>query len=151
VALTIEISDTQGCLFVESDALVGLAQSVLSQEGRERASVSIALVDDATIRGINRTHLGHDWPTDVISFPLSAPEDPVLCGEIVISTEMAVSQARVIGAEPHDELALYVVHGLLHLCGYDDASEADADAMRRREVEVLAAAGFPKSSEARAR
>jgi probable rRNA maturation factor len=111
---------------------------VLTAENRTRASISIALVDDATIRGLNRTHLGHDWPTDVISFPLSAPEEPVLAGELVVSAEMAVAAAAELGLEPGDELCRYVVHGLLHLCGYDDRDESDARLMRERQEELLA-------------
>jgi probable rRNA maturation factor len=142
VPVTIEISDTQRSMTIERDVLSRLASSVLAQEKRDHASVSIALVDNATIHALNRKFLGHDWPTDVISFPLSAADDPVLCGELVISTEMALAQARDVQAEPRDELALYLVHGLLHLCGYDDTTEARAQAMRRREAEVLAAAGY---------
>jgi probable rRNA maturation factor len=55
---------------------------------------------------------------------------------------MAASTARDVGVDPRSELALYVVHGLLHLCGLDDQSPEDADAMRRREGEVLAAEGL---------
>jgi probable rRNA maturation factor len=142
VAITIEISDTQGSMAVERDALVQLALRALAREKRSRASITVALVDDATIHALNRRHLGHDWPTDVISFPLSEPEDPVLCGELVISTERALAQAHGTGTHPRDELALYLVHGLLHLCGYDDTSAASASAMRRREIELLTAAGF---------
>jgi probable rRNA maturation factor len=141
--IEVEISDTQGHLRVEPGELTGLVRAVLTAEGQPRASISIALVDQATIHGINRSHLGHDWPTDVISFPLSEPSDPVLAGELVVSAEMAAATATEIGAEPRDELALYVVHGLLHLCGYDDASEAQAAAMRRREHELLEACGRP--------
>src|SRR5579859_5531907 len=100
--IDVEISDTQGHLRVNRDALVHLAQRVLVREGWRRASISIALVDQATIHIINRTHLGHDWPTDVISFPFSTPQDPVLSGELVVSVEMAVATALAIGAEPRD-------------------------------------------------
>jgi probable rRNA maturation factor len=140
-AIEVEISDTQHHLRVEAEELVGLVRAVLAAEGHPRASISIALVDQTTIHAINRSHLGHDWPTDVVSFPLSEPSDPVLTGELVVSAEMAVATAAEIGAIPRDELALYVVHGLLHLCGYDDVSEAEATEMRRREDELLAACG----------
>ena len=110
--------------------------------GSTRASISIALVDDATIQRVNRRHLGHDWPTDVISFPLSEPGRPDLAGELVVSAEMAAATARRGGVDPWAELALYVVHGLLHLCGYDDRAAADVDAMRRRESEILAREGL---------
>jgi probable rRNA maturation factor len=142
-AIEVEVSDTQGHLRVEPEELRDLVRTVLTAEGHPRASISIALVDQATIHAINRSHLGHDWPTDVISFPLSEPSDPTLAGEIVVSAEMATAAAARIGVEPRDELALYVVHGLLHLCGYDDTSEPEAAAMRRREHERLAACGRP--------
>jgi probable rRNA maturation factor len=142
-AIEVEISDTQGHLRVEPGELAGLVRTVLTAEGRPRASISIALVDEATIHAINRSHLGHNWPTDVISFPLSEPSEATLAGELVVSAEMAAATAAEIGAEPRDELALYVVHGLLHLCGYDDLTEPEAAAMRRREGELLAASGRP--------
>src|SRR5206468_173197 len=135
------ISDTQNHLAVAPEALASLARRVLRAQGVVAATLSIALVDDATIRTINARHLGHDWPTDVISFPLSDPGEPVLAGELVVSAEMAAATAVEIGVDPRDELALYVVHGLLHLCGYDDVSETEAAAMRRREDELLAARG----------
>jgi probable rRNA maturation factor len=136
-AIEVEISDTQDHLHVAPGELTDLVRTVLTAEGHRRASISIAVVDRAAIHAINRLHLGHDWPTDVISFPLSGPSDPVLAGELVVSAETATATAAEIGAEPRDELALYVVHGLLHLCGYDDTSEPEAAAMRRREDELL--------------
>lgn len=140
-AIEIEISDTQGHLRVVPEDLAALARSVLLAEGRRRASISIALVDQAAIHAINRDHLGHDWPTDVISFDLSEPGDAILVGELVVSAEMAAATAVDLGVAPGDELALYVVHGLLHLCGYDDLTELDAAAMRRREDELLRSVG----------
>ena len=77
----------------------------------------------------------------MISFPLSEPDDPVLTGELIVSAEMAAATAAETGGDPGDELALYIVHGLLHLCGYDDLSDPQADGMRRREGELLAACG----------
>jgi probable rRNA maturation factor len=139
--IEVEISDTQGHLRTDRYALEKLVRGVLAAEDRLRGSISIALVDNATIHAVNRTHLGHDWPTDVISFPLSDADDPVFCGELLVSAEMACASARELGVEPHDELALYVVHGLLHLCGYDDRGESDARRMRQREIELLAQAG----------
>ncbi len=138
--IEVEFSDTQSHLTVDRRALEHLVASVLTQEGRQCASISIALVDDAAIHSLNRLHLGHDWPTDVITFPLAEPDDPVLTGELVISAEMAVSRALELGVDPREELALYVVHGLLHLCGHDDRDEMGARAMRERESEVLARA-----------
>jgi probable rRNA maturation factor len=150
--IEVEISNTQGHLRVDRAALEQLVCVVLAAEDRARASISIALVDNASIRAVNQTYLGHDWPTDVISFPLSAPADPVLTGELVISAEMACTSAREIGVDPRHELALYVVHGLLHLCGFDDHDHADRRRMREREDVLLSQAGltnpYPLGNEA---
>ena len=98
--IEVEISDTQGHLPVDLATLRQLVRAVLAAEGRPSGLISIALVDNATIEAINRTHLGHDGPTDVISFPLNGPDDPVLAGELVVSAEMACTVARDIGVEP---------------------------------------------------
>ena len=90
--------------------------------------LSVALVDDATIATVNWQFLRHTGPTDVISFDLG--EGLV---EIVVSAERAVIVARKLRRRPHDELALYLVHGLLHLAGYDDHTPAQRRAMRAAE------------------
>ena len=140
--IEVEISDTQGHLRTDPSELINLARHVLMREGRRNASISIALVDEASIHSLNRLHLQHDWPTDVISFTLSNPDDNALAGELVVSAEMAVATAVEDGVAPRDELALYVVHGLLHLCGYDDSAESDAAVMRQREDEILTELGY---------
>jgi probable rRNA maturation factor len=140
--LEVEISDTQGHLRVDPEALARLARGVLAGEGIGRASISIALVDDATIRAMNRRHLDHDWPTDVISFRLSEPDDPTLSGALIVSAELAAAIAREAGVDPWAELALYVVHGLLHLCGYDDTTDEEVERIRRREDDLLARGGL---------
>jgi len=140
--IDVEVSDTQGHLAIDPQAVTALLRRVLEGEGVDRASLSIALVDDTTIHAVNRRHLAHDWPTDVISFRFSEPGDPILSGELVVSAEHAVMLARRVGTDPWAELALYLVHGLLHLCGYDDLAAPDVDAMRRREGEILAREGL---------
>ena len=138
----VEVSDTQSALRFDPEALASVARGALVAEGIARASVSLAVVDDRAIRALNARHLGHDWPTDVISFLLSGPRDGVLSGEIVVSAETAARTAEAAGVPPFDELALYVVHGLLHLCGYDDGDDLTRVAMRRREGQVLARLGL---------
>jgi probable rRNA maturation factor len=141
-SIDVEISDTQAHLAIDRDSLFSLVASVLRNEGRDRASISIAIVNDEAIKRLNHTHLGHDWPTDVITFPLSEPHEAVLAGELVVSAETACAAAIAHNGDPASELALYIVHGLLHLCGYDDRSDADAALLRRRQSEALAAAGI---------
>ena len=140
--ISVEISDTQSHLNVDPQALTRLVSSTLAAEGVNRATISIALVDNSTIHDLNRRHLGHDWPTDIITFPLSDPDEPILSGELVISAEMAATTADQAGIAPWDELALYVVHGLLHLTGYDDTDLEDRAMMRQRETAILALAGL---------
>ncbi len=142
LAIAVEISDTQGLLRVDHGELTALVRRVLVAENRPGASISLALVDNATIHAVNWAHLKHDFPTDVISFPLSNAGDPEFSGELVVSVEMAIAAARDAGVEPRHELSLYVVHGLLHLCGYDDHDGADIVRMRQREDELLAQAGI---------
>jgi probable rRNA maturation factor len=134
--IEIQVSDTQGHLQIDRPAIVELATRVLSAENRPAASISIALVDNNTIHQLNRLYLGHDWPTDVITFSLSDPDDSRMSGELVVSTEMAVATAREMRGDPQGELALYIVHGLLHLCGYDDSTEEESAAMNRRQAEL---------------
>jgi probable rRNA maturation factor len=114
----------------------------------------VALVDDPAIHDINRQYLGHDYPTDVISFLLEcepAEEDSAagkpptlrgngkrLDGELIISTETAIQEAKNYGWSPREELVLYLIHGLLHLVGYDDLSSTEQSVMRARERAMLA-------------
>lgn len=141
-SIAVEVSDTQRHLALDSGRLAGLARRVLARRGVDRAELSIALVDDATIHAVNRVHLDHDWPTDVIAFRLSEPGASPLVAEVVVSTEMAARTAAGAGTAAADELALYLVHGLLHLCGFDDRSQTDARRMRAAEAEELAAEGL---------
>src|SRR5262249_28408997 len=139
MSIQIEVSDTQAHLKVHHDDVIELARGALLAQNRTNASISIALVDNDTIHRLNRLHLSHDWPTDVITFPLSGPDERALAGEVVISTEMAVARARESGGEPRRELALYLVHGLLHLCGYDDRTEADRAEMNQHQTQLVEA------------
>lgn len=106
---------------------------VLEGEAVKEAKVSLAFVDNPTIHRINNQFLQHDEPTDVITFPMSGPGAKVLEGELVIGVEVAIEQARERGHSVDEELFLYVVHGLLHLVGFDDIGDADRAAMRARE------------------
>jgi probable rRNA maturation factor len=141
--IEIEISDGQSHLpGIDRLRLAEIASRTLRAEGVERAEVSIALVDDATIREVHLRHLDNDSATDVISFVLSDPADDRLSGELIVSVETAVEMARRDGIGPFTEVALYVIHGLLHLVGFDDLTPDGAAAMRRREGELLAAVGL---------
>ena len=139
----IDISDQQSLLSVSHERLREVIERVLTEESIMDAQISLALVDDASIHRINRDFLGHDYPTDVISFhlnPESSQDSEVkqLEGELVVSTETALREAHSHGWTAENELTLYVVHGLLHLCGYDDLTDQARPVMRQRERQMLA-------------
>jgi probable rRNA maturation factor len=117
---------------------------VLEGEGVTEAKISLALVDDVTIHGINKRFLDHDEPTDVITFPLGGAGTKKLEGELVIGVEVAMRQAEERGHAVDAELCLYTIHGLLHLCGYNDKKPKDAAAMRAKERHYLKLLKLPE-------
>jgi probable rRNA maturation factor len=110
---------------------------------RRPVRLDLLFTTDAGIRGVHRRWLGADSPTDVVSFPLSAPGDPVLVGALVVSRDTARREAARRGHSPYHEVMLYVVHGTLHLVGHDDHGRGPRARMRRAERRVLAAMGLP--------
>jgi probable rRNA maturation factor len=143
----VKIASPQELVPLDHAGLRAAARAVLEGEGVAEADISLAFVDNATIHRLNRQYLNHDEPTDVLSFPLSGPGAKKLAGELVIGVEVAREQAAERGHDLAHELALYVIHGLLHLCGFDDHSDADSAAMRRRERHYLHQLGLPDIAE----
>jgi probable rRNA maturation factor len=141
--IKVSIATPQESIAVDRGRMRTAARTVLEGEGVSDAEISLAFVDDATIHGLNQRYLGHDEPTDVLSFPLSEAGARRLAGELVIGAEVARTQAEERGHDLQAELALYVIHGLLHLCGYDDKSAAAAKEMRARERHYLERLGLP--------
>ncbi len=148
------ISNEQSTVTLSEDELQRVAMLTLQSEGVASAEISIAVVDDPAIHRVNRDYLQHDYPTDVISFLLdSGDADPRsvlstdgagrrgfgkwLHGDVILSGDTAEREAREYGWEPHSEVCLYLVHGLLHLCGYDDLTDEEQVIMRVREREIL--------------
>jgi len=107
-------------------------------EGRSAGEVSVTLSDDATLRGLNRDWRGLDRATDVLSFGYDEGEGPV-SGDVVVSLERVVEQARRFRVGVGRELARVVVHGALHLVGLDHDRAAARRRMRAREDRVLRA------------
>ena len=139
----IAIATPQEIVPVDRRRMREVARAVLDGEGVGEAEISVAFVDNATIHTLNKRYLDHDEPTDVLSFPLSEPNAKKLAGELVIGAEVAQAQATERGHDVQAELALYVIHGLLHLCGYDDKTEVGAKEMRERERNWLRELGLP--------
>jgi len=148
-------------------------QAVLAQGIQGEAELSVLFVDEAHIADLNRRFMGHDGPTDVLSFPIDAvvdgevidgvaeaeitfsgtgpigrsgydPEDqPILLGDIVICPAVARRQAAEHAGTYEDELALLLVHGILHVFGLDHAADDERRAMQAQERELLDALHGP--------
>jgi probable rRNA maturation factor len=110
-------------------------RAVLEGEKKTRATVGVVLLDDPAIHALNKRYLRHDFPTDVITFPLGEGRD--LEAEIYISVDTARRQAREYRVTLREELARLAVHGVLHACGHDDASDAQRERMRILENRYL--------------
>ena len=134
--LQITVANQQSTLVLDRRRLAGAVRSVLRSAGFQQATVSVAVVDDRTIHDLIRRFLVHDYPTDVLSFVLEQG-DGYLEGELVVSADTAAAAAALFGWTAGDELLLYVVHGALHLVGYDDHSIRQRSAMRAEEREQL--------------
>ncbi|HTL70053.1 MAG TPA: rRNA maturation RNase YbeY [Candidatus Eisenbacteria bacterium] len=114
--------------------------ATLKSERRAGWGVSVLITGDAEIRRLNRGWLRHDYATDVIAFGVEGPTLPGterLLGDVVVSADTARRVAAELGLPWREELARYLVHGTLHLIGYDDKKPADHRRMHRRQEAIL--------------
>jgi probable rRNA maturation factor len=134
---------------LEVEPLRRLVRSVLLREGvPDRSDVTVMFVGNDQMAEYNRRFLDREGPTDVLAFPLvnlhpgsypepGAADPPLNIGDVVIAPEFVRHQAEELGVSFDDELALMVVHGLLHLLGYDHMTDEDAEAMEAKERRLL--------------
>jgi probable rRNA maturation factor len=139
----VSIHSPQEAVSIDFKRMREVARAVLEGEGQPEAEISLAFVDNPTIHTLNKRYLDHDEPTDVLSFPLSDQKAKRLAGELVIGAEVALTQATQRSHDVQAELALYVIHGLLHLCGHDDCDGHSRAAMRQQERHYLKLLGYP--------
>jgi len=123
---------------VSTERIRRTATRALAALGRRREDVHVTLVDDATIRRLNAQHLGARRATDVLAFNLEGPGPSPLLGEVIVSVDTARRQARRLRVPVALELDLLVVHGVLHLAGFEDGDPHAARRMHEREREILA-------------
>lgn len=160
MAIDVYAADEQGDRPVDLDGWSALVRAVLVSRGvKGDAEVSLLFVDEATIASLNERFLGKAGPTDVLSFPLEddpvpggrspdfggtgpgvdrPPEPLALLGDVVICPAVAARNAVEHGVGYEDEMALLVVHGVLHLLGMDHEDDAEAERMERLEQKLLA-------------
>ncbi len=127
-----------------------LTQFVLSQEAQpENTEVSVTFVTDEVIAQLNEKYRQKVGPTDVLSFECDGAQSdlelPIIddevfeLGDVVIAPDVAIRQSYEFGTTFEEEISLLLVHGLLHLCGYDHIEDAEAEVMEGREAQILAA------------
>ncbi|MCP3918236.1 MAG: rRNA maturation RNase YbeY [bacterium] len=128
---------------IEAEAVVAAVTEALAHGGRASIDVDVILVDDPTLTDLHARFLGDPTPTDVISFELGE-DGPGPAAELYVSVDCASRVAAERGVGAARELALYLVHGTLHLCGYDDHEAREREAMRAAEQAVLTKLGYPR-------
>ena len=140
--------DEQDELVVDLDRWSTLAQAALEYEGVPTGELNLLFVETDSIRELNREHMGKDRPTDVLSFPLDDDDGlpgETLLGDIVVCPAVAAANAPEHDGQGHhrgsvdDEIALLVVHGVLHVLGYDHINDDEAEEMEALEQTVLLA------------
>jgi probable rRNA maturation factor len=141
--VTIVVSDEQTDVDIDSGRWAELARAVLESEGIF-GELTLTFVDRDEIAGLNAEHMGEPGPTDVLSFPLDSIDEtagvlpgPVLLGDVVVCPAVASEAARARAGTLDDELALLVVHGVLHVLGHDHAEPDQTRLMRQRERALL--------------
>lgn len=134
--IEVELNDSTAPVGDWTPRLARAVRLAAGAQGFRRGSLSIAVVTDQEIHQLNRHHLQHDYPTDVLSFGYVAEEDYVE-GEIVASLDTARREAQRLGWRTDHELTLYLVHGTLHVCGLLDKTPLQRRQMRAAEQQVL--------------
>ena len=129
----IEVVNRQRRFKVDTESWTTFAAKALAAIGKDESSATIAFVSDKRIRELNRQFRGIDKATDVLSFPADGPDESNL-GDIAISAETAATQAKENGLSFDGEIAQLILHGLLHLSGYDH--ETDNGEMNRLELRL---------------
>ena len=162
MAIAVFVADEQSTRPVEPSRWMGLAEAVLSAEGVSGdAELSVLFVEEEDMAQLNQRFLGEDGPTDVLAFaideepvesgrspdsggtgpgwvPAEPTEMPTLLGDVVICPSVAWRNAPDHAGTYEDELALLVVHGILHLLGMDHMDDTEAEDMEKRELDLLA-------------
>jgi len=131
---------------IDKPRLKKAVRAVLGDAGIRSAEISIGIVTDERMHELNRQYLNHDYPTDVLSFVLAHDKKrKSLEGEIIASSDYAAREAKSYGWTSQDELLLYIIHGCLHLVGYDDTTAKAKKEMTEAETKYLKQLGVERA------
>ena len=121
---------------VSSEAVKSAISAVLDGEDKDYACISVLLVSDEEIQEVNKKYLGHDYATDVVTFPLHIDPDPIE-GEIYVSLQTTERNSNTFNNSHSAEIVRVVIHGILHLTGYDDSTSESREEMKKKEDQYL--------------
>ena len=135
------IKNQQEIIPVEAKKIRKAAERILASLRISGYELSVLLLDNKGIRAVNKKYLNRNRPTNVISFSLTEGEfgniNPQVLGDVVISVEKALEQAETRGTSLEEELTFLLIHGILHLVGYDHEKKgSEREKMRKKEKEV---------------
>ncbi len=133
----VAISSTQKAIRVPRKRIAALVDFVARAQGCRVVDVDLAVVDSAKMAELNRRYLRHAGATDVLSFDLSESPKAGLSVQLIVCGDLAVTEAAARNLKPTRELMLYIVHGLLHVMGYEDQSTRGSVRMQARQEELL--------------
>ncbi|MFN3595794.1 MAG: rRNA maturation RNase YbeY [Rubricoccaceae bacterium] len=138
-APALEVHNTHPTRRLDEAAVAALVARILDGEGFTLGALGVILADHAAVHALNRDWLGHDYETDVLSFSLDddAPARRVIDGEVYVDLDTAAERAPEFETTFEQEALRYVAHGVLHLAGYDDATDDARAFMRRLEDRYL--------------
>ncbi len=139
VRLRLDLQDVSNGFDIPAQSLLKLWVRAALEGQRRQAEISLRIVDEAEMSELNGQYRGKAYPTNVLSFPADLPPEVKLpyLGDIVICAAVVEREALAQGKQPHDHWAHLLVHGTLHLLGFDHIESADAEAMEGREIEIL--------------
>ena len=135
-AYRIELNRRRRAFSFPSRPVLLVIRAVLADHDAPPGVLSICVVGDREMRSLNEAYSGTSDTTDVLAFPLADLDDPTI-GEIIVNADRAAREGPRYDNSPQRELSLYVVHGALHLVGYDDHTPAEKRRMRRAERKYL--------------
>jgi probable rRNA maturation factor len=147
------LSNRQKRVAIDTQRIKRAAKKILNALGCDESEVSIVIVNDEEITRLNRQYFQRNRPTNVIAFPMASGDpaalNPHLLGDVVISAETAKRQSEAVGGKTEEEILFLMLHGILHLLGYDH--EGSLDERRKMEAKEQELFSFLKHSSCRQR
>lgn len=147
---TIDLIDETGRAIINREQIQHVVDAALLADGLGQCALTVLLVDDEESARLHRTHFSDPEPTDVMTFP-DGSADPETghphLGDLAVGVDVALRNAADRGRQASDELTLYILHGVLHLLGYDDVDERDQAEMWAVQRKLLATVGIELEAE----